>query len=250
MIRNLKTLGLALVAILALGAVAASAASAQGKLTSDGPVTLTGAETGGAGNNYLEAFGVKVECPGSTYTGHKATTVAETGGVEKNHPFIPSGATKVTLTPHYKQVNCKAAGLYPVTVDMNGCDYTVNITSAVVADSVNGTVDIVCPPGKEITVTLFTPGVNHITGTPFCTLHVKAQTGLAGAKATDTTNGTIDLTGTITGIHVLRTNTTPVPKTHTVLCPDNTTTANSTFKVDVSVAGHNEENNPTNIGLS
>jgi type 1 fimbria pilin len=46
MIRNLKALGLALFALLALGAVAASTASAQvaeqGELTSDGTVTLTG----------------------------------------------------------------------------------------------------------------------------------------------------------------------------------------------------------------
>ncbi len=54
MIRNLKALGLTLAAVFAMSAIAASAASAQqGTLTSDGPVTLYGTETGPAGSNAI-----------------------------------------------------------------------------------------------------------------------------------------------------------------------------------------------------
>lgn len=50
MIRNLKALGLALVAAFAMSAVTTSVASAQqGTLTSDGPVTLKTNELGIAG---------------------------------------------------------------------------------------------------------------------------------------------------------------------------------------------------------
>jgi hypothetical protein len=60
---RLKTLGLALVAVFALSAVAASAASAQqGKLTSDGPVTLTITETG-VEQNFFEMFTSKSPAP-------------------------------------------------------------------------------------------------------------------------------------------------------------------------------------------
>lgn len=78
--RNLKALGLAAVAVLAFSAVAASAASAQqGKLTSDGPVTLTGEDTG---VNFFKAFGSEVRCPDSKYTGHTVLTIKQTE--EKN----------------------------------------------------------------------------------------------------------------------------------------------------------------------
>jgi hypothetical protein len=107
MIRNLKVLGLALVAVLAMSAVVASAAMAQnGLITSDGPVTLTGSETG-ANTNFWDAFGLQLTCPGSTTVGHKVGT---------SEP-IPSGSSEITATPNYK--NCVVSGLnWPATVTM------------------------------------------------------------------------------------------------------------------------------------
>jgi hypothetical protein len=124
MIRNPKALGLALVAVFAMSAMATSAASAQqGELTSkpvEG-VTLIGSETGEAGSNALTAFGLRIECPQSTYTGHKYS--------ETPHTLIPNGATTVTLTPDYKEENhnCRSfPGNFPMTVSMNGCDYVLH----------------------------------------------------------------------------------------------------------------------------
>lgn len=250
MIRNFKTLGLALVAMFALSAVVASAASAQnpeqGVLTSDGPVTLIGEETGPAGSNVLTAFGFKTECPGSTYTGHKH--------LETPHKPIPNGARDVTLTPHYKQAphNCKSVvgGLnLPTTIDMNGCDYDLHIGKTTPAGNKEHTygakIDVTCPAGKEITVTVWTNTTQETEGiTPMCVLHVKEQLGLTGAHVKDTTNGTLDINGTVVGIHVLKTKT-----THGLLCPE-ATTATGEFDIDATVKGLNEAGGATAISIS
>jgi hypothetical protein len=173
MIRSAKIFGLAVVAVLAMSAVAASAASAQlGKITSDGPVTLKGTETG-VGQNKLTAFGSTVECPGSTYTGHKKNTVST---------LLASGESEVTIRPTY--VNCN----FPVA--MNGCHYLFrDATTAGAAGTYSVVADIVCPAGKEI----------EITGTFGCKVKVPAQTGKTGAHLTSTATD-IDLTGAFTNV--------------------------------------------------
>jgi hypothetical protein len=181
MTRNLKALGLALVAVFALSAVAASAASAEGVITSDGSVTLKGTETG-TGQNKFEAFGATVECPGSTFTGHKINVTP--------HELIPNGANAVTINPTY--VNC-FEGTSPLTIDMNGCDFTFHGASLVSAGTYSVLTDIVCPIGKSI----------ERTG-GFCTIKIPAQTNKAGLHLTGTGSGTsndLDLTGSITTLH-------------------------------------------------
>jgi hypothetical protein len=245
MIRNLKVLGVALAAVFAMAAVTASAASAQGKLTSTGPVTLTGTETGEAAANRLTAFGAFVQCPGSTYTGHKAVTTP--------HAFIASGSTSATLTPHYKQTtgtgapNCTGSLGTSATVDLNGCDYLINLgaTTGGVAGTYGVKFDVVCPAGKSITVTIWLSESAHTTepGSPKCIIHVPAQTGLAGAHATNTGNGSIDLTGTVTGITATQTR-------NSILCPSGTHTAAAEFHLDANVTGKSELGDPTSISLS
>jgi hypothetical protein len=178
MIRNLKALGLTLVAVFAMSAMVASAASAS-VITSDGAVTLKGTETGVAGSNSLSAFGQTLQCPGSTYTGHKVNVTP--------HVLVPSGATETTITPTY--VNCVDQESRPLTVDMNGCDYVFKDATNVSAGTYSILVDIVCPVNKSIEVT---GGV--------CTLKVGAQTNKAGFHLTNTGSGTsddVDLTGEI-----------------------------------------------------
>jgi hypothetical protein len=172
MIRNFKVLGLAFMAVLAMSAVAASAASAQlGKITSDGPVTLTGSQ---AGEEALTAFSSSVKCPGSTYTGHKVNSTA----------LIASGSTEVTVTPHY--VNCTSP------VNMNGCDYRIYDATTTAANTYSVKADLVCKAGSA--------GV-LISGAFGCNTTIPPQTGLAGAHITGTPAvHRIDLVGTITGI--------------------------------------------------
>ncbi|HET8862857.1 MAG TPA: hypothetical protein VFM94_06380 [Solirubrobacterales bacterium] len=119
MTRNVKAMGLALVAVLGMSAIVASAASAQqGKLTSDGPVTLTGSPTGTPDLSDFTFFGSSnSECPLYTYTGHKYNVTP--------HELIPSGATAITLSVSYGKF-CNVGGA-PMTADMNGCDFVLDI---------------------------------------------------------------------------------------------------------------------------
>jgi hypothetical protein len=170
MIRNLKVLGLALTALFAFSAVAASGASAQGRLTAPEPVTLKGTETGLATDNALTSFGGTTHCPGSTITGHKITTTP--------HALIPSGATEVTLTPHY--VNCttvdSGGNTFSTTVDMNGCDYRGKVLGSTVGPTPNAwglDIQITCPAGRHIQVTLFSSASHALR---VCTITVTNTT--------------------------------------------------------------------------
>jgi hypothetical protein len=245
MIRNLKILGLALVAVFATSAMVASAAMAQqGLITADGPVTLTGTETG-AGTNFIKMFGLQIECPGSTYTGHKVNATP--------HEPIPSGATEITLTPTYKL--CKVVSLnWPMTVTMNGCDFAVKLgnTTATPADTYGVTVSLKCPAGKDVTIDIWTPGTDHEKGlAPMCIIHIgeAANQNRAGLDLTDTTQGgtanDIDLTGTLTGLSALKTKSTTDP----LLCPEATTTTAETG-VDMTIKGDSKAGVATGVGLS
>lgn len=236
MARNLKRLGFVLAALVALSVVGASAAPAQqGKLTSDGPVTLIVEETGGVGANAWTMFGQRTECPGSNPVGHAYNVTP--------HGLIPNGATTITFTPNYK--NCIGSFGFLVTMDMNGCDYVAHIgaTTGGVAGTYGATFDIVCPPGQAVTKTVFTNAATHASGTPFCVIHIPPQNGLAGAHVTNTANGHIDFAGTVEGIKATRT----ASATHPVLC-QHTTTETAKLDIDVTVRGTN--GGPTSIGIS
>lgn len=106
MIRNLKALGLALVAVLAMGAVAANGASAHEFTSSSATTYLSGTSESGTTDKFTVSaiFGtLTIECHGS-FTGTQSGTVAD----------------EVTVTPSYS--NCLFNG-EAASVDVNGCDY-------------------------------------------------------------------------------------------------------------------------------
>jgi hypothetical protein len=236
MIRNLKPLLLALIVASALSAVAASAASAQGTFTADGPFTLTATETG-VGLNAFTAFGVTVECPGTTYTGHAYNVTP--------HALMPSGTSTSTLTPKYASCKTKAGEF--ATVDPNGCDFVIHLGAT---KDVEGTYlltfDIVCPVGQELTVTFFTTAPDHVNNKRSCIWHFKPQTGLKGLHATDTKNGHIDITGALENVHITRVSPGNV---HPVLCKSETRT-DAKIDIDVTVKGLSGGGGPTIISLS
>lgn len=233
MVHTLKVVCLSLVVVFALGSAGAAVASAQGKLTSDGPVTLKSTETGPEKSNAWTMFGLRTECPGSVMTGHKFNVTP--------HVLIPSGESTVTITPHY--VNCKfiVGGLsFPATIDMNGCDYVVHLGAAGAV-----TFDIVCPAGKEITETLWTNSSDHANAaTPMCVLHFKEQKGIAGVTASNGAGGVVNIAGTLKNIHALKTKT-----THGLLCPE-ATTSTAEIDMDITVRGFNAAGEQTGISLS
>lgn len=154
--RNLKILGLALVAMLAVTATAASVASAA-KLTAESyPATVTGASE--AGNEIVVTAGA-VSCPKSTY-----------------HGVISEPASTLSVTPVF--AGCTALG-FPGVTDMNGCTLLLHSVGLALGASL----DLVCPAGQEMTVTAIS------AGTTKCTVHVKPQTGLESITVTPIGSG-------------------------------------------------------------
>lgn len=184
MIRSLKTLGLAAVAALAMSAMLASAAQAETPAFFKGgetpstwaDTTIHGEQYGTVEDNFFEAFGVRLTCEneGVTFTG-----------------TIPGGTAKeLTVEPHYE--GCVAAGVLPVTVTMNGCDYIFTQPTKIGTDEYTGKADLTCPTGEAIEVHIYFPeDVNH-EGTPFCTVNVfPAADTTGGGHVTDHLGGHI-----------------------------------------------------------
>ena len=140
MTRNLKVLGLAFVAVLAMSAVVANAASAANFVASKYPATFTGSNTKGTEKFHTEAG--DVEC-------------------DSHFEGTESGASS-TATAHPTYTNCEAFLGLSATVDTTGCNYVFHLTSTTAA-----TTDVECAEGKVITVTAGT-----------CKLTIGAQTGL------------------------------------------------------------------------
>jgi hypothetical protein len=224
MIRNLKSLGLALVAVFAMSAMAASTASAAtpGEFTlGAGTTTVTGTEVA-AGPNKLTAFGQTVECPGSSYDIFKFN--------QTPHVVPPNAVTTLTVVPTYKQENCKTGIGTKMTVTTNGCDFVFHIGETTGGGETYGvTADVVCPPNVEIDVHAYASASNeNITA---CTVTVPSQNGLTGTV--HLTNGVapsgrkdVTIKGQFTNIHV----------TESGLC-GNKTELLGTFDVNATIEG-------------
>lgn len=235
--RNLKVLGL-LSAVLVTSSVMASGVGGegvdgQGMLTSDGPVTLNLTLT--EPMERITAF-FEIECPSTTYKGHMVNKTP--------HEAIPNGATSITVTPVY--AGCAVSpSSFPITIDMNGCDYVLNIGGTVLGKegTYDVTFDVVCPQGQEIAITLFESKAKHGEGKPpFCRLDIKPQTGLKGLHLTNKV-GDLSLMGTLQGMHVARTN------LGSFLCPNGTTNEGK-YDFDLTVDGFSTGGSPTSIALS
>jgi hypothetical protein len=240
MIRNIKALGLALLAVFALSAVFASAASAQnGILTSTGPVTAIGTLTGPEAANQLSAFGATMVCPNAKATGHKYNVTP--------HTFIPNGVSTFTVTAHYGLCTSKiGAASFPTTVDMNGCDYVGHLEGTTPGvDTYTVKVTVACPAGNHITITIYATAAKHTSNEPFCNLTLTENpAGYLGFHATDTTNGKVDITG--------KNENTAFDKkspTGSILCPEESTTTGS-MTGDAVIEGRNEAGGSTSISVS
>src|SRR5262249_32063175 len=117
MTSNLKTLGLAVVAMLAIGAMAASAA--QGEITD--PAEFRASQAGEE---------IKSERPAkhefSTAAGSYTCNIAKFNGTQAN-----LHQTTITLNAEYKECHLILLGgliTKDVTVTMNKCDFTLNAT--------------------------------------------------------------------------------------------------------------------------
>lgn len=234
MIRNLKVLGLALVAVFAMAAMSASAASAaNGKLTSTGPVTLDGTELAETGDtNALTAFGQTVECPGTEFFGHKYNVTP--------HELIPNGAETVTITPTYD--NCHTVAGNKATVHMNECDFVLHIGETTgTGDTYGVSADLVCPAGHEVDLEIFLSANNE--NTKLCTVTLGTtgghNQGLTGPHLTDETNGHVRITGTFEKVTAVESG----------LCGSSETTEGK-YDVAMTFTGTNNFKESTAISLS
>jgi hypothetical protein len=160
MIRNLKVLGLAVVAVLALSAVMASAAMAVPSFTaSTYPAQITGSNT--KGSEVFKTEGGNVEC-NSHFLSHAQNAASST----------------LTVTPKY--TSCDAFGFLEATVNTESCSYVFHATEQVSGPHVvyKHHVDVECPVGQSIKV---------IAGT--CRAEITTQTGLTSVKTTNITEG-------------------------------------------------------------
>jgi hypothetical protein len=135
---KVKALGGVVVALMAIGVLGTSVSQAAELHAGSVPVQVTGTQEGSS-NAFDIQFG-EVKC---TTVDYNTTTTVKT-------------TTTVTLTPIYS--GCTFAGV-AATIDLNGCDYTMHITSA---DT--GTITTECPVGQEITVTGGTKCIVHVPG--------------------------------------------------------------------------------------
>ncbi len=167
MIRNFKTLGIAVIAVLAMSAVVASAASATNFTASKYPTA--GTASSAKGNDDFKTEAGSVECKAHF-------DVAALGGPSET----------VTVTPAYSE--CQAFGFLSATVDMNGCDYVFHV---------NGDVDVECHKFVE-GKTVATGPIKIVAST--CEATVGTQTGLKSVALSN--NGTgISAKANVSGIN-------------------------------------------------
>ncbi|HVY96166.1 MAG TPA: hypothetical protein VHA54_04320 [Solirubrobacterales bacterium] len=207
MIRSLKTLGPALVTMLALAAVLTSAVSAAPKLTpvpEEYPVTVKGAQTV---TNILELEGTRAtECETATIEG----TINSKAAAEESN---------VTVSPAY--ANCTTTILGnkdPATYTMNGCTFKLTNTetaSGAIAsegwESTGKEVHLQCPAGSLMELHVFASKEKDEKNEPLCTYHIAPQTpgGDLDYKLTEKnpegagTSGDIKLT--LTGVAITKT---------------------------------------------
>ena len=200
MSRNLKLLGLALVAVLALSAVSSSPAFAltpKAKVAEgDGNLEATQ-----IGTNQLTLSG------GRTF---QCTTVKLTASLAAVSPTVEN------IVPTYSGCTSTLAGVtLPATVTVNTCTYTAHVGATTgVTDQYAATADIRCPAGKVIDLEIYKEGTtppNHNPANELCHYTVGgavggANQGLGSPTATNITTSDIEANLNISGIAYTRTN--------------------------------------------
>jgi hypothetical protein len=187
MIRNLKALGLAMVAAFALSAVGATAAQALTADVGAGGNTIT-AKQAGTGEHTEHSFVLSskrtLKCNGALFEGS-----------------IVNGAKEIKVTPIYS--GCFSNGSQPTTVTHNGCKYRFYGGNEVTANHFDNIEVDLEGCSKELEVHVYSSEANHTSGTVLCTYKVHAFTGKTGNTAENKAPN-VDLTSTVTDIKVTR----------------------------------------------
>jgi hypothetical protein len=177
MIRNLKTLGLALVAVFAMSAMAASAA--QALVVDHAQITFGTSSPGVLDGTQTTTLVFTRE--GRTFTCTTANFHAE----------VNAGDTTITVTPTYSgcHSNIPLIGVLPATVTMNGCDWVFHLTKHTPSGTFTGDPTLVCQGTNQVEVHVYSNHADHTSNTSLCTTKYSSQTP----------SGTIDLTNKAAG---------------------------------------------------
>jgi hypothetical protein len=216
MTRKLKTLGLALIAVLAVSAAVASAAHAS---KTNIHVAQAGATITGAG----PPTGVATRFTVTDGAGKNINVICEETNTFKGS--LAAGVTTsetLTLKAEYKRCVITGTESISLSIFLNGCAFLFHSNSATLTTA---SVDVECPAGEEITIS-----------NPFgCTIHVPAQTGLTTTTLVNTGSGeTRDIDGTVNVSGITYKITAGCPKT-----TSNLTTSDGTYKEEVTLTAEN-----------
>jgi hypothetical protein len=204
MIRNLKVLGLALVAMFAISAMTASAASAVDHFTNTLGAANPALMTGTSHDNVFRIISAnsKFEC-----TTSKFTATALNGSTEAT---VLAGYTSIiNETPHNAlEPKCNAT-IGKVLIDMNDCHYILTGNTTKEHPKASGKFDaaiwIKCPKVNEVEQEI------TITGPLGCVIHVPSQTPTEGGVVYTNLpphpgGAAVKVTATVTGITYKATN--------------------------------------------
>ncbi len=167
MTRNLKALGLAMLAVFAFGAVMASAASASTPRITVGsyPATIKG-----SGTMAITLPGGRLEhCEEVKYEAEYTKAQSE------------AATWSLSVTPSFAGAKCTATilgNVTPMTVTMNGCylTFTDEETKNGSTTEQTGSTHIKCPVGKKIETHVWSNSAHHLeNGTPLCTYTIEEQ---------------------------------------------------------------------------
>jgi hypothetical protein len=169
MSRNLKTLGLAVVAVLAMNVMVASVASAANEFHSAGaPATITGSQK--STNAFHVPGAGTVHCTSATFHSTMSNTTA----------------TELTVHPTYS--GCTAFGFANAHVSTTGCDYTITQPS-----SLKSAMHVVCSGANLIRIT-------PTFLTSVCTVTVGSQSPAGNVSFKNEAGGKVLVTSNVTGI--------------------------------------------------
>jgi hypothetical protein len=168
MIRNLKALGLALVAVFAMSAVAAVGAQAETNENKESIPAFFLADTTTA-NAIYEAEGEGPQVFNTDFGGFVCDEV--TGNGTAANTSATATLQNVAYTGGFEETaECLALEAFGATVDFNTCDYLFKAVTSTGAGTAEGTADVQCATeGDKIEV---------IVAGGLCTVTVPAQEGL------------------------------------------------------------------------
>ncbi len=186
MIRNLKALGLALVAVCAMSAMTAAAAQAAGApdfTAAEYPAHIEATKDGTVKQVFTSSIlGAKVRCE-------------NVGGTA----VLENRSNELTATNLAFFENCLAAGVFPTTVNTNSCHFLFTVETTVTATESTGKVHLKCTEEpKSITITIFRVGAPtpHVAADRRCTIHIPAEQTFNGVTYRNivTGNGVMHVT--------------------------------------------------------